>query len=143
MSVAILCNRIIAVSIPEFLMLISIEFPESKQSTYLEIGLSIWLYCSPDQQSTSDKNERIDNHLILGRVSLEASSEDIGILCIFAYREIIRQTELSITVIASCFLGSRFSRKFCQGNDCAVAEACAFAERCCRCERPELAFVGR
>ena len=38
---------------------------------------------------------------------------------------------MSVTVIACCFLGGRFARQLCQGDDCAVAEACAFAERCC------------
>ena len=56
---------------------------------YLEICLSVWSDSSPDQQSTSNKDEGKDNHLILGRVSLEASGKDISIFGVFAYRQII------------------------------------------------------
>jgi hypothetical protein len=73
---------------------------------------------------------------------LEASSKDIGILGVFAYRKVVGKTELSVTIVACCFFGVGFAREFCQGNDSAVAKACTFAERCCRWERTGLAIVS-
>lgn len=77
-------------SISEFLVLVSIQYRDMfRQVTNLEIGLGIWFHSSPYQQTTSDKDESIYNHLIFGRISLEASGEDIIVLGILAYRQIV------------------------------------------------------
>lgn len=132
MSIAILGDRVISMSVSKPLLHVSRGLLKSYQAANLEICLGPRPDSSPDQQPTSDEDKGIDNGLILCRVALETSGKDIGVLCVLADGQIVAEAELTVAVVAGGLFGGRLAGDVCQGDDCAVAETCAFAKGCGR-----------